>query len=368
MKNINNNNYEEYFLLYADNELSADGRREVEAFVNENPALKEEFDALMSTLQVAEESMKLDDISFLLKTSNDAFINEGNCREIFIAYHDWELNSAEMSQTEVFLERNPQWQQEFMWLGKARLTPDKSIVYPNKESLYKTAKTVRVIPIYVWRMAAAAMVAGIGLWITIPYFNTNADVQPLVVATQNTPEPPVKTETWQADNERKRPLEEPKESDQPAQVGHLAQNDLTQNHKPKSVTPAVVKEKIIKKQQPYFEEKMIESATEPAAQIAVNTIPNKIENKPLVAEVMAPREDHIDQPDPRFNNPGVREAQVASMQETTSNENYIFYNVPADEFKKTKVGSFLKKVKRVVDRNNPITRLFADDGDEVAAR
>ena len=368
MKNINHDNYEEYFLLYADNELPADGRREVEAFINENPALKEEFDALMSTLQVPEESMKLEDTSFLLKTGNDTFINESNCREVFTAYHDWELNSEEMSQTEAFLERNPQWQQEFMWLGKARLTPDKSIVYPNKESLYKTAKTVRVIPIYVWRMAAAAVVVGIGLWITIPYFNTNADVQPLIVATKNAPAPSVKTETRQANNETNRPLEQPTERDEPAQVGRLAQNDLAQNHKPKSATPAVVKEKIIRKEQPDFEKKMIESVTEPAAQIAVNRIPNKIENKPVVAEVMARREDHIDQPDPRFNNPAVREAQVASMQETTSDENYIFYNVPADEFKKTKVGSFLKKVKRVVDRNNPITRLFADEGDEVAAR
>ncbi len=50
-----------------------------------------------------------------------------------------------------------------------------------------------------------------------------------------------------------------------------------------------------------------------------------------------------------------------------SNQNYVFYDVTADEFRKTKVGGFLKKVKRVIERNNPITRLLSADNSQVAS-
>jgi hypothetical protein len=42
--NINRHNYEEFFILYMDNELGSDDRRMVEAFVLQHPDLKEELD------------------------------------------------------------------------------------------------------------------------------------------------------------------------------------------------------------------------------------------------------------------------------------------------------------------------------------
>ena len=48
-KHINRSNYEEFFLLYVDNELSAEQRSEVEAFLILHPDLQDELDMLMGT-------------------------------------------------------------------------------------------------------------------------------------------------------------------------------------------------------------------------------------------------------------------------------------------------------------------------------
>ncbi|MDQ6843636.1 MAG: hypothetical protein M3Z92_04665, partial [Bacteroidota bacterium] len=63
------------------------------------------------------------------------------------------------------------------------------------------------------------------------------------------------------------------------------------------------------------------------------------------------------------------QAQPASyaMGPNDKNENYVFYNITTEEFKKSKVGGFLKKVKRIVERNNPITRLLSGDDKQVVS-
>jgi len=54
---INRNNYEEFFLLYVDGELSAGDRIAVEKFVSANPDLLEELNLLKETVLVADNSI-----------------------------------------------------------------------------------------------------------------------------------------------------------------------------------------------------------------------------------------------------------------------------------------------------------------------
>ena len=47
---INRNNYEEFFLLYVDNELSAQDKIAVDVFLKENPDLQEEMLMLQQSI------------------------------------------------------------------------------------------------------------------------------------------------------------------------------------------------------------------------------------------------------------------------------------------------------------------------------
>ena len=53
---------------------------------------------------------------------------------------------------------------------------------------------------------------------------------------------------------------------------------------------------------------------------------------------------------------------------SVNNDNYVFYDVPAEKFRKSKVGGFLKKVRRIVERTNPITRLLEGNEEPVVAK
>ena len=171
--NITRHNYEEFFLLYVDNELSIVQRKAVEAFVEENPDLRTELVMLQqSILRVDEPVMFMNKESLLRTSSAPNPVNETNCEEYFVLYADDELSNEQKDQVEQFVYRNPKFQAGFELLQQVRLMPDTSIVFQDKYALYRSEEEDKapVIRMRWWKMAAAAAVllfVGGTVWYTM---------------------------------------------------------------------------------------------------------------------------------------------------------------------------------------------------------
>jgi len=155
--NINRHNYEEYFILYLDDELAPNERRAVEDFVDLHPDLKDELDLLMQFRLTPDTSLVFQGKEDLLK--GEDHIHAGNYHDLLLLYIDNELSSDKQSMVEEFVKENVIARDELHLLLKTKLSPE-SIVFNDKASLYRREE--RKIP-FIWlRIAAAIIIAALG--------------------------------------------------------------------------------------------------------------------------------------------------------------------------------------------------------------
>jgi hypothetical protein len=166
---INRNNYETIFLLYVDGELSAEQRKTVELFVQENPDLQAELDILMQT------KLPVDEIHFnnkeaLLK-NNYSSIQADNYEEQFLLYVDNELSLNERNEVEKFVLQHPELQEVFTVLKQTHLEKEE-IIFADKSVLYRKERKP-VIYLNWQRLAIAAVFMGLSilLWNIVPSEN-----------------------------------------------------------------------------------------------------------------------------------------------------------------------------------------------------
>lgn len=178
--NINRHNYEEFFLLYVDNELTNAEKKAVEVFVQENPDLEEELVMLQQSV-LRPGHMAFENKQSLFKNvPASGLINTSNYQEYFVLYGDNELTNNEKILVEQFVEKHPQFQQEFDLIQQAKLIPDNALVFPDKNDLYRTAADERVIP-FPWRKLAVAAVFILFLGGFVWFVSNNKPEGPQVV-------------------------------------------------------------------------------------------------------------------------------------------------------------------------------------------
>ena len=144
-------NYEEYFILYMDNELNEDQKEMVEAFLLAHPDLQAELDMLMST------RLPVETISFNKEALLADSMKLNSIEEELLLYLDNELPEEKKKITELEIQANPSYRQQYQLLLPTRLDASETITYPYKKELYR--RTERVVAFKLWmRIAAAAVV------------------------------------------------------------------------------------------------------------------------------------------------------------------------------------------------------------------
>jgi hypothetical protein len=148
--NITRDNYEEYFLLYIDNELPAAAKKEIDTFLLLHPDLQEEFELLQGT-KLEADSFVFNDKEALLAGS----FRKDATDESLLLFLDNELDENESKRVQFELDNNLVYYNSYQQLKAARLDPDEKIICPFKTELYHTDVNRR--PVYWLRIAAAAI-------------------------------------------------------------------------------------------------------------------------------------------------------------------------------------------------------------------
>ncbi|MES1216938.1 MAG: hypothetical protein ABUT20_15590 [Bacteroidota bacterium] len=167
--NIDRHNYEEYFILYMDNELGQDERREVEDFVQKHPDLKEELELLLQYKMVPDASIVFAEKEELMMPFITPAISLDNYEEWLVLYMDNELTTKQKITVEQFISTHPSVKKELTLLQQTQLQPEE-IIFSNKEILYRrTEKRPVLFMMRRWAVAAALLIFALGIAMVVMF-------------------------------------------------------------------------------------------------------------------------------------------------------------------------------------------------------
>lgn len=350
--NINRNNYEEFFLLYADNELCAAEKKMVDDFVAINPDLAEELVMLQQSI------LKPDLTAFANKESLYRHtIEEDKTTEKLLLMLDGELGKSDKKSLLDSIQTNDAVKKEWELLQQTKL-PQEQIIFKDKASLYRK-EAGKVVVIKWWRIAAAAVLIGFGIWGAVSYVNNGSKQGDLVkeetpsvkpsnsLPVTNEPAPSIK-EQQNIEQQSTATVEEKKE----ATPVEPARKEATVQQQPL----------IVKEQKNIVQQKENKNEIKKLPQPSLEKINNEESNNQdvvIVPTVNDNIKNNIQQPANLDNLPEVKTQDVAQV-------TYIDMDDPAtnaaeddDRKGRGKLAGFFKKVKRSIARKANI----GGDGD-----
>ena len=385
--NINRHNYEEFFLLYVDNELSAQERNAVELFVQQNPDLGKELQLLQQSI-VSHDEIIFDDKQSLLKDGSLQL------QQKLMLFADDELPHEERAQLFTLLATDSTAAAEWKILQKTKLQPDESIVFEDKQSLYR-AERGRVVGFRWRRIAAAAVLLGFGIWLGRNIFKTNEkaggnetksiangktnqpeqnkntavriSVQPIVKEDRN--DQAVKSAVPEKlkglDLPAKNNLAKTNEDNNAVKEKQIKQHDVRITDKNNNVVKQDLPNKMPSNNLP---KPNLENLNKPGSNKEdvvivqskttdkVNNIQHPAENKSDVAVVSKEKQieavKKLNDNDEGLTINSLAKKAVYNEDENNADTRILYMD--EDKVKRTKIGGFLRRVKRVVERTTNI--------------
>lgn len=381
---INRHNYETFFLLYVDNELSAAERKTVDVFVQENPDLQIELALLQDTVMSADDIV-LDKKDWLYMEEDITALQED-----LLLYADGELNGADRKNVESLIATDKKAKAEWNILQQVKLEPDMAIVFEDKRSLYKK-EPASVVPFKWWRVAAAAVLLGFGLWTGVSVYKNSG-------TTKTGKEGLVKNESNPADQKTNSTLPDnttvpvTQQSNDNAATENITstsgqKNNVSQpgeNNKPaveKSNEQNIISSKENTTVQNNNNKKQDNNLPKPSSQNNNNSVSNetivqnvspsnsnssRVSGNNEVVVKQAPKENKtiIETVNTNKTDPNITAMAVVNTNKAADGENNGRYlDVDDGKQKRSALGGLLRKAKRVLERT---TNVKTGDGVKIA--
>ncbi len=353
--NINLNNYESFFLLYVDNELSAAERKSVEEFLGNYPYLQQELDQLKDTVLPVEEN------TFTFKAGLlKPVMTEETLQENLLLHLDNELAGEQKQHLESLLLKDNELQKEWALLKRTKLDAAELVAFPDKTMLHRHESGRLVIGRFS-RWAVAAALIGAGIFAGLNLVKNDNGTSPSVATIPGKPSGTVTPPTGIASAKIEKKEEKSVPGIQPA-VRTMREDEQPAKNRSNQYTGSKQDENI--------------AATRPK---------NPSPEKPVVSnerERMMPKSvsgnqelARIDQPENNEGRNGMTIASVknkpamltdiniqpvenlfarnASFENDENSDDHIFM-MDEDKVSRTKAAGFLKKIKRTVERTTKI--------------
>lgn len=354
--NITRHNYEEFFILYLDNELGSDDRGRVELFVQQNPDLREELKMLQQTRLTVDTSIIYKGKQSLMRSAAGCDISLDNYEEWLLMYVDNELTVEQEIAVENFAIANPAIKTELDILQKTKLQPEENIIYFNKNSLYRKEESTRPVPVIRWwRIAvAAALLFAVSITSFILLTGKPAGDKPTVATTNDQNASANDTVTAPNKNIQPQQTRQPVDNNNTANAKDIKKREAS-NQTAKNVR--LIKQRAVKLQEEIKNNEVAVSENKNKNNLPEPVRNPNIINKPIEGNDIALTDLKGNKPRSSVTN----EAPPSFIQTSLQPGNDVAYETETSSAKKTKFRGLLRKITRTIEK---ATNVKATDDDD----